>query len=1151
MKGDKLHIVLDLQACQSPESGRRGIGRYSLALAKSMAAQSRGHRISLLLNAAMGESIEGLRVQFEGLVPECDIVVWQGIDHSSFLHEGNTFRWYASETARRDALLGLNPDVVHVASLFEGVADNVVGSLSKDDPWITAVTLYDLIPLAHQRTYLADKRIHQWYMEKIEHLKLANQLLGISQFSCEEAQQLLSIDGERLVDISGAADDIFTRLPDAESFRAELAARYGIRKPFIMYAGGFDSRKNIGSLILAYARLPVGLRENHQLVIVGGAPEPEKNALKRTMVECGLGHDDVVFSGFVPDVDLVKLYNLCALYVFASLQEGFGLPALEAMSSGAVVIGSNTSSLPEVIGMKEALVDPGDVDSIRAGMQMGLTDEGFRRRFIEHAAVQAGRFSWAESARKALEAMELAHVRDAGTGNALALGREHGKRTALLPAPGSKLPESLPGAIVFADKNCGGVSARHPLSRFAAEQRAGFDRVVLEVTNDAYCAKILQIAATGSADVIVSSSGIGRALSALAEMDRGLLLDMVYRWSGYSGLRRAIDADFDVDMLSELVPVDALDLLGKCQVVKRHAVDAAVVMPWRDRVDAAMADLRRHPSLATAGVQDLASLSASLAANQPRADARSRWFVDISNLAVHDAGTGIQRVVRHVLDELMDKPPVDRRVEPVYMDSNGVFHCAREYCGKRYFGGDILSGDDVVDMRQGDVFLGLDLAAHLIPAHIENFRSMRARGVKQYFVVYDLLPLLRQDCFEPHLLPLFRSWYEAVADVCDGVLCISRAVADEFESWLNQSRPARQRPISIGWFHLGADLAVVSRADGKANPHTHDLQALGEQPTFLMVGTIEPRKGHAQVLSAFERLWAQGMDVNLLIIGKPGWLVESLIERMRRHPMRGKRLFWFEKAGDDLLLAAYQCASALVNASEGEGFGLPLIEAAHHGVPLIVRDLPVFREIVGEHAVYFAGYDAESLASAVEHWIELDIEGRAPPSGEMSWLTWSAATAQLVDVVENNRWVHQWMPGEIRRFGAFDYRFNTQLGVGELQRGRMETTGKAGFFLYGPYVPLPAGAHLVKLHGKGKGDGWMDVCSSHGQQVHARADLHVVAEDGESSQSLLAQLEFVLERPVTNLEIRIVVDEGAELSLDSVVLVPSPGNQAEKFQGFS
>ena len=1136
-----MHIVLDLQACQSPESSRRGIGRYSLALAKAMAKNPRGHDITILLNAAMDGSIEFLRGQFDNLLPQTCLVTWEALAPTAFVHPDNRFRMRVSEVLRMQALRRLKPDIVHVASLFEGLADEVISTVPAGETHLGAVTLYDLIPLAHQEIYLRDPRVRHWYTEKIAHLRHADVLLGISKFSCDEAVELLNIPPERLANISGAADDTFVRLDGAEGFRDELMRRYGLQRPFVMYAGGFDSRKNIGALIRAFSLLPASLRRAHQLLIVGGAPEPERVALTALIADIGLAEEEVVFAGYVPDDDLVKLYNLCALYVFPSLQEGFGLPALEAMSSGAIVIGSNTSSLPEVIGCADALFDPRSDHAIAAKMVLALTDQDFRAMLRGHAEKQCREFSWAESARRAIEAFEAAAERR-GNDRAVALTVQQSAEpttTAYLPAPYATAAHLPTGSVViYADSDCAGVSAEHSLSDFIRDRNSGrFDRIVVELADDAYCAKTLAFAATGAVDIMLRDRDFGTALRSLAQSPEGRLLvvSMLYSAGGYHAVRAALDGGFTNQLLGELVTPCSLNTLGRSQVLPLQLLAGEAIpagWAWRENMRGAIAELIGAEQADTATVQDWSRTATALSVNMAAAGPGKQWLVDISNLAIRDAGTGIQRVVRHVLDELISAPPAGYRVEPVCLGDDGVFRYARSYCARRYFNGEVFPADEPVEFAQGDVYLGLDLVAHLIPAYIQVFRRMRDRGVLQYFVLYDLLPVLRPDCFEPHLLPLFRNWYEAVAEVADGIICISRAVADEFESWLHQARPARQRSLGIGWFHLGADMGGAGATHIALAP-TDPWDEMGDRPTFLMVGTIEPRKGHAQVLDAFEHLWQQGVQVNLLVIGKPGWLVEDLLRRMAEHPQRGKQFFWFEQADDETLLAAYQHASALLMASEGEGFGLPLIEAAHHGLALIVRDLAVFREIAGEHAHYFTGYKAVDLSKALQAWLELDALGRAPQSTEMRWNTWKEATTQMIDIVRNERWVHRWMQDPVRRFGAFDYRFHTQ--AGRLERGRMMATGEAGLLLHGPYVSLNSGRYTVVIQGGGSGVASMDVCSASGARIHVHQDF---VPDQSQVGAALVQVGLKLDADVTDLEIRMRVEAGSDLWVDKIEIHP-------------
>src|SRR5690606_19458999 len=106
-------------------------------------------------------------------------------------------------------------------------------------------------------------------------------------------------------------------------------------------------------------------------------------------------------------------------------------------------------------------------------------------------------------------------------------------------------------------------------------------------------------------------------------------------------------------------------------------------------------------------------------------------------------------------------------------------------------------------------------------------------------------------------------------------------------------------------------------------------------------GTVEPRKGYAQAIDAMELLWKDHNPAHLVVVGKRGWLVEDLCERLASHAELGHRLHWLEDADDATLQRLYRSCSALLAASEAEGFGLPLVEAAQENLPVIARDIPV------------------------------------------------------------------------------------------------------------------------------------------------------------------------------------------------------------------
>ena len=403
-----MRIVLDLQACQNAGSRFRGIGRYSKSLALAMLREGRGHDFWIALNGALADSVEDIRASFDNLLPQEQIVLWNNPFPASASQAETGWSRRVAEVLREDFLGALKPDFVHLASLFEGWSDVATTSIGRGStPRIrTAVTLYDFIPLTMGKLYLPDTRIRRWYERKVEDLRQADLLLAISAFTRDEAVQLLGLPAGRIVNISGSSDPIFRRLGRDAQRDAALAARYGVSRPFVMYVGGFDPRKNLSGLLRAFAALPGPVRERRQLVIVGSPPPGVQSELSALAIGCGLSGDDVRFVGFVPDADLVGLYNACALYVFPSRGEGFGLPVLEAMACGAPVIGADAASLPEVIGYPEAMFAADSDDAMAAKLLQGLEDERFRAQLIEHGAEHVQRFSWEQSACAALDAME-------------------------------------------------------------------------------------------------------------------------------------------------------------------------------------------------------------------------------------------------------------------------------------------------------------------------------------------------------------------------------------------------------------------------------------------------------------------------------------------------------------------------------------------------------------------------------------------------------------------------------------------------------------------------------------------------------------------------------------------------------------------------
>ncbi|MBC3873069.1 glycosyltransferase [Undibacterium flavidum] len=407
-----MRLLIDLQACQSTGSRDRGIGRYSLSLAKAMLANAGGHDCHLLLNGLFPETIANLRDAFAHAIPAKNIHVWQAAKPVAEISPGNMWRCRAAEFVREQALAELRPDIVHVSSLFEGSGDDAVTSIGVNGNLLpTAVTLYDLIPLVYEKQYLTNLPFKNWYYRKLLNAKRANLLLAISEASRLEGIEYLHLAPEKVVNISSAVDAQFQLRSASDASMLAMRQRYGLSKPYVMYTGGIDLRKNIDGLIVAYAALSSEIRQQHQLAIVCSVRADDRQRLMKLAHRHGLTEQDLILTGFVPDHDLPLLYQECKLFVFPSWHEGFGLPALEAMSCGAAVIAANSSSLPEVLGCDDALFDPRNMSSITSKMAQALSDPAFIRFLSEHGVQRAKHFSWDASGKKAIAALEDMHVR--------------------------------------------------------------------------------------------------------------------------------------------------------------------------------------------------------------------------------------------------------------------------------------------------------------------------------------------------------------------------------------------------------------------------------------------------------------------------------------------------------------------------------------------------------------------------------------------------------------------------------------------------------------------------------------------------------------------------------------------------------------------
>jgi glycosyltransferase involved in cell wall biosynthesis len=324
-----------------------------------------------------------------------------------------------------------------------------------------------------------------------------------------------------------------------------------------------------------------------------------------------------------------------------------------------------------------------------------------------------------------------------------------------------------------------------------------------------------------------------------------------------------------------------------------------------------------------------------------------RLYVDISVIARSDAGTGIQRVVRSVYTRLEQICANGTTVIPVVVNRRREGY--RTLDGKRLQGG------------EDAVFFGLDFATDSIFRYRRELARFRKSGGRLWFVLHDILPLSHPHWFTSASGLKYRRWLRVLAGLSDGLICVSPTVASQLADLLRERYGLESLPriieVPLGSSIVGADASPVSVG-------TFLLPGLSRErlaEAALVVGTLEPRKGHADVLDAFELLWNQGSRIPLVLIGRPGWNTEVLQERIRNHPRAADLLFWYDGIDDDTLRVAYAGCRMAIVPSLAEGYGLPLDEALCLGVPVLARDIPVFRRHTGAALEYFSEHAEPTL----------------------------------------------------------------------------------------------------------------------------------------------------------------------------------------------
>jgi len=325
--------------------------------------------------------------------------------------------------------------------------------------------------------------------------------------------------------------------------------------------------------------------------------------------------------------------------------------------------------------------------------------------------------------------------------------------------------------------------------------------------------------------------------------------------------------------------------------------------------------------------------------------------IDITSLTNGTPKTGIQRAVFQIAKRfyLNKKNIIFFKLEPrltpffVEIDSN-LFFKKNIISNKRLY---------FPDSKNIVFFLDFNLISHIIYKEIFIYLKNN-KEIKFYTMVYDILPFTNPEWFDvKNYKKLFLKWIYAISSY-GKILTISKTVK------VNILKNFNIKKDNIFPIRLGGDFKKIKIKNIKKN---FDI-------SFLMVGTIEPRKGYNEILKSLERIIKNNSRLRLVICGRLGWNYNYFVKRINYYKKNKINIFFENSPNDRKLLKIYSESNVLIAASYNEGFGLPILEALKNNLLVIARNIPIFKEVGGNNCYYFKNKKGKYLEIFFSNWIK-------------------------------------------------------------------------------------------------------------------------------------------------------------------------------------
>ncbi|MBQ9827769.1 MAG: glycosyltransferase family 4 protein [Lachnospiraceae bacterium] len=346
-------------------------------------------------------------------------------------------------------------------------------------------------------------------------------------------------------------------------------------------------------------------------------------------------------------------------------------------------------------------------------------------------------------------------------------------------------------------------------------------------------------------------------------------------------------------------------------------------------------------------------------------------YVDVTNLMNVDFLTGIQRVVREVVIRMIKDP----RLNTVLLSGNHItdpFTVLNNRKFTEYFVAGTCKKSEIntalrlriKDMTPGSVFFDIDATFHSRKRRSALLPQLKSRGIRIAQFSHDIIPLLHPETVNVTTMRLWMDHFAAHMKYDDLIITSVKESVNRLKE-LNSRFGLPEKKIVNSW--LGNDFIGSETGDYPISDEIKNVEHKGRY--VIMVGTIEPRKNHKVILDAFDKkLFDRGL--NLVLVGRMGWDVEELAERINNHPLLGKKLFLLSGVNDADLNDLYSHAYLMAFPSYMEGFGLPIVEALSHKTPVVSSNEAAIREVLGEYGESFDPDDPDEFIRIVESYLD-------------------------------------------------------------------------------------------------------------------------------------------------------------------------------------